>query len=438
MSTTETTVAAFSEPTKKVTSGWIALFATAWLGIWMAQLTPIQLLLPKQIEEQLKATSWIENVVAFGIISAIAGVCALIAFPLSGALSDRTVSRFGRRRPWILGGTLLFAAALVLLGLQTTMVGIGVFWSLALIGFCVLTAAITATISDQVPVNQRGFVSGWVSAPQAVGTILGLLLVVILALSTLVGYALVAVLLVVLVAPFLLRTRDAVLPAAAETPGPLMGGFWISPRRFPDFGWTLLSRILVNLGNALGTTLLLYFLMFGLNRGAGAEDDLLLLTLVYMVFFIASALGVGRLSDRLGKRKLFVYIAAYLQALAALILAFVPDYSIAIAAAALLGLGYGSFMAVDQALATQVLPDAQSRGKDLGIMNIATAVPQAVAPLLGAAIVVVCAGLASSGVDATTDAGFAGAGAGFAGLFVASAVMAALGGLAIVPIKSVA
>ena len=434
-------IAAFSEPTARVSGGWIALFATAWLGIWMAQLTPIQLLLPKQIEEQLHAASWIENVVAFGVISAIAGVCALVAFPLSGALSDRTVSRFGRRRPWILGGTLLFAAALVLLGLQTTMLGIGVFWSLALIGFCVLTAAITATISDQVPVNQRGFVSGWVSAPQAVGTILGLLLVVMLALSTLVGYTLVAVLLVLLVVPFLLRTPDAVLPASAGIEKtPLLGGFWISPRRYPDFGFTLLSRILVNLGNALGTTLLLYFLMFGLNRGASAEDDLLVLTLVYMVFFIASALGVGRLSDRIGRRKVFVYVAAYLQALAALILAFVPDYSIAIAAAALLGLGYGSFMAVDQALATQVLPDAQSRGKDLGIMNIATAVPQAVAPLLGAAIVVVCAGLAGagSGVNAAADAGFAGAGAGFAGLFVASAVMATLGGLAIVPIKSVA
>jgi len=442
MAPTTNPIAAFSEPTTRVSGGWIALFATAWLGIWMAQLTPIQLLLPKQIEEQLHAASWIENVVAFGVISAIAGVCALVAFPLSGALSDRTVSRFGRRRPWILGGTLLFAAALVLLGLQTTMLGIGVFWSLALIGFCVLTAAITATISDQVPVNQRGFVSGWVSAPQAVGTILGLLLVVMLALSTLVGYTLVAVLLVLLVVPFLLRTPDAVLPASAGIEKtPLLGGFWISPRRYPDFGFTLLSRILVNLGNALGTTLLLYFLMFGLNRGASAEDDLLVLTLVYMVFFIASALGVGRLSDRIGRRKVFVYVAAYLQALAALILAFVPDYSIAIAAAALLGLGYGSFMAVDQALATQVLPDAQSRGKDLGIMNIATAVPQAVAPLLGAAIVVVCAGLAGAGtggVDAAADAGFAGAGAGFAGLFVASAVMATLGGLAIVPIKSVA
>jgi MFS family permease len=443
MTTTQarSTVGAFSEPTKKVSGGWIALFATAWLGIWMAQLTPIQLLLPKQVEEQLDAASWIDNVVAFGIISAVAGVCALVAFPLSGALSDRTRSRFGRRRPWILGGTIVFAVALLLLGLQTTMVGIGVFWSLSLIGFCVLTAAITATISDQVPVNQRGFVSGWVSAPQAIGTILGILLVTELALATAIGYVLVAVLQVLLVLPFLFSTRDATLPAGVERPrltaAVLLGGFWISPRAFPDFGWTLLSRILVNLGNALGTTLLLYFLMFGLDRGDSAEDDLLLLTAVYMVFFIASALGIGKLSDRLGKRKVFVYIAAYLQALAALILAFVPDFTVAIGAAGLLGLGYGSFMAVDQALATQVLPDAQSRGKDLGIMNIATAVPQAVAPLLGAFIVVVCAGLAVGGVHVDPDAAFAGANAGFAGLFVAAAVMAALGGLAIIPIKSV-
>jgi MFS family permease len=435
-------VAAFAEPTKRISGGWIAVFATAWLGIWMAQLTPIQLLLPKQIEEQLDAASWIDNVVAFGVISAIAGVCALVAFPVSGALSDRTRSRFGRRRPWILGGTVLFSVALVLLGLQTTMLGIGIFWSLALIGFCVLTAAITATISDQVPVNQRGFVSGWVSAPQAIGTILGILLVTELALATLVGYVLVAVLQVLLVLPFLVFTTDATLPAGAAREGfsvsALLGGMWISPRAFPDFGWTLLSRVLVNLGNALGTTLLLYFLMFGLDRGAGAEDDLLLLTAVYMVFFIASALGVGKLSDRLGRRKMFVYIAAYLQAIAALVLAFVPDFTVAIGAAGLLGLGYGSFMAVDQALATQVLPDVHSRGKDLGIMNIATAVPQAVAPLLGALIVVVCAASAVGGVEVDPAAGFAGADAGFAGLFVASALMAALGGLAVIPIKSVA
>lgn len=410
----------FAEPKRKVTAGWIALFATAWFGIWMAQLTPIQLLLPQQIDDLLNPQDWTESVVAFGIISGIAGACALLAYPITGALSDRTTSRFGRRRPWILLGTVVFAAALFLLGIQTTIVGIGIFWSVALIGFCMLSAALTATISDQVPVNQRGFVSGWVSAPQAVGTVLGLLLVIGLALNALSGYALMSVLLIVLVLPFLAFVPDEVLPKVLRPPftlSALVKGFWINPITYPDFGWTLLSRILVNIGNALGTTLLLYFIMFGLGRADTAQDDLLSLTLVYLVTFIIAALGFGKLSDVIGQRKPFVYAAAYLQGLAALIIAFVPELTITYVAAGLLGLGYGCFMAVDQALATQVLPNSHTRGKDLGIMNIATTVPQAVAPLLGSWLVAIFAG--------------------FMGLFIVSALAAVLGGFAIMPVKKV-
>jgi MFS family permease len=105
------------------------------------------------------------------------------------------------------------------------------------------------------------------------------------------------------------------------------------------------------------------------------------------------------------------------QGVAALLLAFVPQLSVAIVAAALLGIGYGCFLSVDQALATQVLPDPESRGKDLGIMNIALAVPQAVAPLFGAMIVAALGG--------------------FAGLFVLSAVFAFAGALAVARVKAV-
>lgn len=401
-------------------AGWITLFATAWFGIWMAQLTPIQLLLPTQVDTVLDPLNWTDSVVAFGIISGIAGACALLAYPITGALSDRTTSRFGRRRPWIFAGTIVFAIALLALGMQTTIVGVGIAWSVALIGFCMLTAALTATISDQVPVGQRGFVSGWVSAPQALGTVLGIVLVMVLGLGLLAGYALMSVLVVVLVLPFVLVIPDEVLPKVLRPKfsfGALVKGFWINPVEHPDFGWTLLSRILVNIGNALGTTLLLYFIMFGLGREETAEDDLLNLTVVYLVFFILAALGFGKLSDVIGKRKPFVYAAAYLQGLAAAIIAFVPDLTITFVAAALLGTGYGCFMAVDQALATQVLPNSHTRGKDLGIMNIATTVPQAVSPLLGALIVAALGG--------------------FMGLFLVAAGAAALGGLAVLPVRSV-
>jgi MFS family permease len=411
----------FAEPRKAVTGGWIAAFATAWFGIWMAQLGPVQLLLPNQVNavRGIDSSDWFESVIAFGVISGIAGACALVAYPLTGALSDRTTSKFGRRRPWILGGALVFAISLAILGVQDSYVGLGVWWSLALTGFCIMTAALTATISDQVPVAQRGFVSGWVSAPQAIGTVLGLLLLIYVFTSQVLGYIALAVLLLILVVPFLLVTKDAVLTREQRPrfdARAIARGMWISPRKYPDFAWTLTSRILINIGNALGTTQLLYFLMFGL-KVENPEDDLLLLSLVYTVFVVIASLVLGRLSDSWGRRKPFVTFAAVMQAVAALMLALVPSFPVAMVAGALLGLGYGCFLSVDQALATQVLPDAADRGKDLGIMNIASAVPQAVAPLIGAFVVV------SLG--------------GFTGLFLLSGLAALLGAATVTPVRSV-
>ncbi|QAY73472.1 MFS transporter [Agromyces protaetiae] len=409
---------ALAEPTVRVRAGWIGTFALAWFAIWMAQLVPVQLLLPAQIDAVLHPDDWTESVLAFGVISGIAAVFTIVAYPLTGALSDRTASRFGRRRPWILTGSVLFALALVVLGFQTELWAIGAGWVAATIGFCIVTAALTATISDRVPVGQRGFVSGWMSAPQSIGIIVGLVVVTMLVTDQAAGYAVLAVALVVLVLPFL-RQPDAPLVGAERervSARGILSSLWISPRRYPDFGWTLASRVLVSIGNALGTSLLLYFLMFGLGD-ANAEDDLLILTLVYMVFVVLASLVFGKLSDKLGRRKLFVFVAAVLQAAAALLLALVPDLGAAIVGAGLLGLGYGCFLSVDQALATQVLPDAASRGKDLGIMNIASAVPQAIGPLLGALAVV--------------------ATGSFTLVFVLSAAAAILGGLAVARVRSV-
>ena len=415
----ERMTSALVEPTRRVGGWWIAAFSTAWLGIWMAQLTPVQYLLPTQVEGLFGTTTWQQSTLQFGIVSGIAAVCSAIAYPLAGALSDRTTGRFGRRRPWIVVGALIFALALLALSVQTTIVGVAVFWSIASIGFCTLSASLTAMIADQVPTGQRGIVSGLMSAPQAIGIILGVLLVTELFIGAVAGYAALAVLLLALVAPFLVLVPDAPL-ARIDRPAftfrALIRGFWISPRKHPDFGWTLLSRVLVNIGNALGTSLLLYFLLFGLHRES-AEDDLLVLTVVYALTSVIASIVCGRLSDVLGRRKAFVLAASALQAVGGVLLASFPSFEMALVCGAIIGLGYGCFLSVDQALATQVLPAAASRGKDLGIMNIAWAIPQGVAPMLGALIVL--------------------AFGGFSALFVASAIVGLLGALAVLPIRSV-
>ncbi|WP_448005385.1 hypothetical protein [Agromyces bauzanensis] len=98
--------AALAEPTRRVGAGWVAAFASAWFGIWMAQLTPVQLLLPAQIDARLHPDDWVDSVVAFGAVSGIASLFVIVAYPLTGALSDRTTSRFGgadrgsRPAPW--------------------------------------------------------------------------------------------------------------------------------------------------------------------------------------------------------------------------------------------------------------------------------------------------------------------------------------------------
>jgi MFS family permease len=420
----------FAEPTKLVPGGWIAAFAAAWLGVWMAQLAPFQYLLPLQVENQMgpqldpsDPTSWTNSVLSFGVISGIAGLCALFTFPLTGAFSDRTTSRFGRRRPWIASGAVVFAVSLVLLGLQTSIVGIGIAWALAITGFSMLSAGLTALISDQVPVRQRGFVSGFLSAPQALGTILGVLLVTVLITVQLLGYIALAALLIVLVLPILFAAKEVPLTRAqrpATSFSVIVRGMWVSPRKYPDYAWTLLSRVLINVGNALGVGLLLYFLEHGLNPTLStteAEDTLLQLILVYTVFVVVAAILLGRISDRIQRRKIFVIIAAVIQAAAAFLLAFAPTLELSYIAAALLGAGYGAFLSVDQALATQVLPDPADRGKDLGIMNVASNVPQAVGPLLGALVVV---GLG-----------------GFQGLFLLSAAVTALGAVSILLVEKV-
>jgi MFS family permease len=138
------------------------------------------------------------------------------------------------------------------------------------------------------------------------------------------------------------------------------------------------------------------------------EGGVLILTVVNAFTILTSVLVAGVWSDRLGRRRVFVLWAGIIMGAAALALALWPVWPVVVAAAALLGLGFGAYTSVDFALLTQVLPAAVDRGKDLGVLNIASALPQVLAPVVAAPIVTSLGGY-STLYGASAVVGLAGA-----------------------------
>jgi MFS family permease len=378
--------AALSEPVVPVRARWVGALSLANLAVWMGFFTPIQVLLP----EQLQAISPDNKEAVLGWVTGLGALVAVIANPLAGALSDQTSGRFGRRRPWALGGGVVGAAGLVVLAGQDSVVGVALGWVLVQLCFNGMLAALTAAVPDRVPVTQRGAVSGWVGIPQVLGLVLGTILVTAVVTGVRNGYLAVAVAVLVLTLPYALAAKDDPM-TRDERPRFDLRSFWVSPRRYPDFAWAFGTRFLVQLGNALGTLYLLYFLTDKVRLDDPATG-LLVLILIYTGGLILTTVIAGRRSDRSGRRKPYVIVSGVVMAVAAVMLAAAPSWPVAMAAAAVLGGGYGIYLAVDAALITQVLPTAFSRAKDLGIINIANSAPQVAAPAMAAPIVTLLGG----------------------------------------------
>ncbi|MFJ4875401.1 MFS transporter [Streptomyces sp. NPDC088745] len=375
-----------AEPTAEVSRGWTASLSLANGAIWVGWFGPLQVLLALQAAGLAPGAGMAEESLLAWVTGAGA-VVSMVANPVFGALSDRTTSRFGRRTPWIVGGSLTGAAALVLLALAPDPVTMTLGWCLVQLALNAAFAAVTASVPDQVPHRTRGRVGGWLGAAQMLGVVAGTGLASLG--GVLAGYVACAVFCAVGVLPFVVRHKDPALSPAEREPlrwRGFLAGFWLSPRRHPDLGWAWLTRFLINLGNSVVLLYLLYYLRDRV-RYADPETGVLVLTAVNGVTLLATVVVGGAWSDRVGRRKPFVLGAGVLMAGASGLLAVWQTWPGALVAAALLGIGFGVFTSVDFALMTQVLPSAAARGKDLGLINIANSLPQAVAPALAAPVV---------------------------------------------------
>ncbi|GAA4976694.1 MFS transporter [Actinoplanes utahensis] len=390
----------------------IVAMALAQLGAYLTILTPVVVTMSIRVAQIAPD----DKAAALGTVLSVGAVLALIGNPFFGAMSDRTTSRFGRRRPWLLGGMLAGFAGLLVVALGGSVPVLTAGWALAQLGVNATLSTLTALLPDQIPARQRGRVSGILGLMTSVAILLGSAMAAALAGNALLMFAVPSAIGVATVALLVTILKDR--PAEKGHFAPyrfkeFLSTFYVSPRRHPDFVWNIISRFLIWMGLASVTTYQAYLLIdrFGYTTD-NVANGILVATLISTVGLVVGSSAGGLLSDRTGRRKPFVLGSGIVVAVALAVIAYAGTFPVFLAAVLLFGLGQGVYLAVDLALATDVLPDPDDAAKDMGVLNIANALPQSLVPILAAPI------LAIGGGDANYSA-----------LFLAGAVVAVAGSL---------
>jgi len=279
-----------------------------------------------------------------------------------------------------------------------------------------------AVLPDQVPTAQRGLVSGVLGVCLPIASVSGTFVVKVFSGNQLAMFLVPCAIGGFFILLFAVTLKDRRLNAADRPTWSLRelaSTFYVSPRKNPDFGWAFASRFMLVLAYAFLTTYQAYFLLDKIGSAeADVPQQIFLGTLVQSVVLVAASLIGGQLSDRTGRRKIFVFTASIVYGLAMFVIAIASSFNGFLVGMAISGLGFGMYMAVDLALVVDVLPDMDHAAKDLGVLNIAGALPSSIAPAIAPAILAIGGG--SYGV-----------------LYAVAGLCAIIGAFAILPVQRV-
>lgn len=345
----------------------------------------ISVLLPNHVAQIDPANK--ANNLAIVMTSAL--LFTIFAQPIAGALSDRCRSGWGRRSPWIVGGALIGGLAIFGISMMTTIAGIAVFWLMAAVSLNCMNGPLATVVADRFRPENRGVASGFVGAGSTAGGTVGIILAGYLAWNLQLGYLVFGLAIAACCVAFVLINREPSTRSLAVEPfqwGTFFKSFWVSPRQYPDFGWAFFGRFAMFLGYQGVVTYQLYILQdyvgLSVQQSNYAIGTISVITLATLLF---SGLVSGWLSDKLKRRKIFVFASSVLMAIGLAVPLVMPTLNGMYIYAAILGLGYGAYTSIDMALMTEVLPaGGQQAGKDMGILTIATVLPQSFSPILSA------------------------------------------------------
>jgi MFS family permease len=407
------------EPQTRVGWGFIALYMLAYTGTSLLFLAPLLVSLALKVNSLVGIDRAPANL---ALVTGVASLLAMVANPFFGRLSDRTASPLGMRRPWMVvglaGGSLGILTVALAPGIAVVLLG----WCLAQISLNALLAAMAAVLPDQVPTTQRGMVSGILAICLPVASVSGTFLVQLFDASRLAMFLAPCAVGGFFVLLFVARLNDRRLDPGHRPPWSLRElarTFYVNPRTSPDFAWAFASRFMLVMAYAFVTTYQAYYLLEQIgSTEQQVPRQIYLGTLAQSGVLLVTALLTGKLSDRVGRRKVFVLLAAVVYAAAMFVIATADDVDGYLIGMAIGGLGFGMYMAVDLALVVDVLPDPDQAAKDLGVLNIAGALPFSLAP--GIAPAILALGNGNYGV-----------------LFTVAGGCALCGAAAILPIKGV-
>lgn len=376
-------------PARKRVSGlFLFTYTVTNFGLSLATLMPALFTLAYKMQiivPESKAAS-------LGIVISIGAVVTFIATPVVGVLSDRTTSRFGRRRPWMIIGIVAVAAGATLIAVASSVGVVAIGWCLVTFGLASLQAAIGPVIAEQVPDEQRGKAGALTGVAIQLAGVAGSLVGALLIGNMLLMFLLPAIILAVLSVAYFLVIPDRPAVYDEGTPRPSIGKslamLLFNPLKHRDFSLVWVGKLLFQVAMAILSTYQLYFVMERLGftpEEAGTQ----LAAVGGSGILVTTGMAVlgGVISDRLRRRKPFIYAVAALAATGFLLLAFASSLPLYIAGSLFILAAAGIFGSVDLALIADVLPDKEDgAGRWMGIYHTSTSIANATTPVLAAVV----------------------------------------------------
>ncbi|SDR73702.1 MFS transporter [Microterricola viridarii] len=380
----------------------------------------IGILLPAQVA-QIDPDP-VAKVANFGLVSSISFVFTLFAQPVVGAFSDRTRNRLGRRAPWMLIGASVAMIFLLGMGGMQNILWVTVFWVVIQVSMNAVQGPLSAVVPDRFPRSKRGVASAMAGVGMMLGSVVGTVVAAQFVANIGIGYAVFGIGVLVVTALYVVVNKDYPSGGAVVEPwswAAFLKGFWINPKRNPDFFWAFTARFLFILGYFVIAAYNLYLLQdyigMELETAAASAATLAMAGLLPTIISIALA---GWWSDKIGRRKVFIYAATVIMIIGLAFPLLMPTFEGMLIMNIINGFGFGLYMACDTALMTEVLPGGgTAAGKDLGILNVATNIPQALSPAVAGFIILALGG--------------------YSALFVFAMIAVVAAALALIPIKGV-